>query len=358
MKSPAYEDLKQFCYFSRLSDEALKAMADKLTAGEAAAGTEIIREGESADSFYIISKGEVEISKKTALGLKSVLSVAGEGTGIGEMALLTSLQRTATVTAITDINFYKLKKQDFNEIVRNDSTFFSMLEEKAKDHSNANRFKALQPFALLPPEKMAAIGSKLIERTFARGENIITQGEAGDIYYIIRSGSVSVHKQLFDVDQEKVATLGEGEGFGEEALITDSPRNATVQAAEDTVVWTLSKDDFNGIMKSAFLKEVFPEDIPEKPTLLDVRMNMEYDDEHIPDALNIPLDELRKRYAELDTSKEYYVYCLGGARSASATFLLQSQGFKAKSIKGGLGAWMGPLTGGGTGVHAPSATPT
>ncbi|MBI4844457.1 MAG: cyclic nucleotide-binding domain-containing protein [Nitrospirae bacterium] len=356
------ENLKRYCYFSRLSDDALELLAEKLQIGEAPAGTEIIREGEPAESFYIICYGQVEVSKKTEWGQKSILSVVGEGVGIGEMALLTCSPRTATVTARTDIKFYKLSKEDFNEIVRNDSAFSAMLEEKSRDYSKVNKFKTLQPFALLPAEKMAALTSKLTERKYAPGEKIIFQGEEGDSYYIIKSGRVDVMKLMFDVNPEKVASLGEGEAFGEEALITNSPRNATVQAAEETVVWRLSRDDFNDIMKPSFLREVSQDEIPVKldsgHAILDVRMDMEYEDEHIPDALNIPLDELRKRYSDLDPSKEYYVYCLGGARSASATFLLQSQGFKAKSIRGGLSSWSGPVTGGGTGVHPPSTTPT
>ncbi len=363
MKSPTYEDLKQYCYFHRLSDDALKVLAARLQTGEVPAGTEIIREGEPADSFYFISNGEVEVSKETEFGQRSVLSVVGEGSGIGEMALLTSLTRTATVTAKTDITFFTLSKQDFNEIVSKDSTFSSMLQEKAAGFTRANEFKTLQPFALLPHERMAALTSKLVERTFYVGEHIITQGEEGDIYYIIKSGSVGVFKLMFDIEPEKVAALKEGEGFGEEALITDLPRNATVQASEETVVWMLSREDFDEIMRSAYLDEVFPEDLSDKRegahALLDVRMDMEFNDEHIPDAINIPLDELRKRYDELDPEMDYYVYCLGGARSASAAFLLQGQGFNAKSIKGGIGAWEGPLTeGSSSGIHKPSATPT
>ncbi len=359
MQSPTYETLKQYCYFARLSDESLQSLASKLQVGEAPSGTEIIREGENADSFYLVCNGEVEVSKRTGLGGKSILSIIGAGTGIGEMGLLTSTQRTATVTAITDITYYKLNKEDFNEVVRNDSALYNMLKEKSKGLENANKFRSLQPFALLPPEKMAAITSKLVERTCTQGEDIITQGEKGDKYFIIKSGSADVHKLIFETEPEKVATLKKGEGFGEEALITDSLRNATVKAAEETVVWSLSKNDFDTIMKTSFLHEVFPEDMPKDNSagysLLDVRMDIEFDDEHIPEALNIPLDELRKRYSELDADKEYYVYCIGGARSASATFLLQSQGFKAMSIKGGLSAWEGPLTGSGSGIHPPEA---
>jgi len=231
---------------------------------------------------------------------------------------------------------------------------------KIKSRTHFNQLRNLQPFALLDTKKLDVLIDKLGEKKYAPGEHIIVQGDRGDIYYIIKSGKVVVLKKMLTDEPERVATLEEGQGFGEEALITSSPRNATVQAVDETVVWTLSMCDFICTLKSTFLDEVNPEDVLSKAkeqfNYLDVRMQMEYDEEHIPDAINIPLDELRKRYSELDQSRKYYVYCLVGARSATAAFLMNSQGFNAKSIKGGLLNWPGPVEEGNGNVHTSSAS--
>ena len=186
---------------------------------------------------------------------------------------------------------------------------------------------------------------------------MIKQGDKGYIYYIIKSGRVEVIKKNIDDVPEKVSELEEGEVVGEEALIRDLPRNATVKTLTDTVVWTLAKPDFDEIMKASFLEEVFPEDVIDKEVnYLDVRMPIEYEEEHIPQARLVPMDELRKKYGTLNQNTEYYVYCQSGLRSASAAFLLNSQGFKAKSIKGGLFAWTGPVDEGKReteGIHTP-----
>lgn len=354
-----YKELKRYCYFSYLSDGALEAISKKLGTVELPAGTEIIKEDVPADAFYLVKKGEVEIFKKTKWGQKAKISVVSHGEGFGEMALLTCSPRCCSVTARTDVQLLKLYKTDFEEIVRLDSAFSLMAEKRVQSYSNYNQMKVLQPFALLEPEKMAAILEKLEERKYSKGENIIVQGEKGDVYYIIKSGSVAVLKKMFGDAPEQVATFHEGQGFGEEALITGAPRSATVQAAAETIVWTLSHDNFEEIMKKSFLEEVAAEEIlkKENPAYLDVRMQMEVDEERIPSSVHIPLDELRQRYSELDPSTEYHVYCLLGARSAIAAFLLNSHGFKAKSIKGGLMSWPGPVEGEAAGVHA-AFTPT
>jgi len=159
-----------------------------------------------------------------------------------------------------------------------------------------------------------------------------------------------------------VAVIGSGDGFGEEALVTGDRRNATVRAETDVVVWVLVKSAFDRIMKSTFVKDVFPEDLPEPAeelgeAFVDIRQVPEYQDEHIPGALNIPLRDLRRRYNELDLDREYYVYCASGVRSKSAVFLLNSNGFRASSVVGGLSAWPGAVVSAGPGIHAP-AKPT
>jgi len=81
------------------------------------------------------------------------------------------------------------------------------------------------------------------------------------------------------------------------------------------------------------------EDIPdidtETATLLDVRTSGEHRRGAIPDSTNIPVDELRSRLGELDTSKEIYLYCQVGLRGHVATRMLLQHGFKVKNLSGG-----------------------
>jgi CRP-like cAMP-binding protein len=357
MTQLSFKDLRQYCYFSCLSDGALESVSKKFELVKLPAKTLIIEEGAPADAFYMVCKGEVGVTKKNQWGQTATISVAGHGESFGEMALLTCSPRFCSVTANTDVTLLKLSKSDFEEIVREDSEFAGLMVDRHQRYYRYNDIKTSEPFALLPPEKMSALLDKLKIINCAPGEEIITQGERGDEYYIMKSGKVAVMKKMLTDEAEHVATLEEGQGFGEEALITDSPRNATVKAIDETAVWTLSKADFDSIVKSSFLEEVYPEDIdPETDghiSYLDVRMKMEYEEEYIPGAVNIPLDELRMRYAELDRSKEYYIYCLMGARSATAAFLMSSQGFRARSIKGGFTAWTGSVEQGNDGIHTP-----
>jgi sulfur-carrier protein adenylyltransferase/sulfurtransferase len=76
------------------------------------------------------------------------------------------------------------------------------------------------------------------------------------------------------------------------------------------------------------------------PSLLDVREPWEWQQGHLPDAVLIPLNELERRWGELDTGADWVVYCKSGGRSARACALLSLQGFaRVRNLAGGMDAW-------------------
>ena len=81
-----------------------------------------------------------------------------------------------------------------------------------------------------------------------KGEEIIRQGEIGDKFYLISSGEVSVNVRKGIGGNKKVATLGDGDFFGEMALVTELPRTATVIAESPLELFVLYKRDFKKIL--------------------------------------------------------------------------------------------------------------
>ncbi len=354
-------DLKKYSYFSSLSDGGIEALSKKLGIVNFPAGTVMVEEGAVGDSFFFVNQGRLEVIKKTRHGPDAKLTVIGSGQGFGEMALLTCSVRSSSVRAMTDVTLYELSKADFEDIVLHESAFKDMLGKRVEDYSRYNRVKTLQPFALLEPDKMYALLSRMRRQRFAAGKNIIVQGEKGDYYYIIESGRVAVlQKEKGDQEAKQVAVLGEGDGFGEEALIRNDPRNATCRAIEDTTLCVLDKADFAQVLGSSFLEFVFSEDLDtdtylDKYVIIDTRIPQEYEEEHIHGALSIPLELLRTDFGALDPDKEYITYCTNDARGMVAAFLLRNHGLKAKCLRGGLSGWTGPVVTGHDGVHMPES---
>lgn len=94
---------------------------------------------------------------------------------------------------------------------------------------------------------------------------------------------------------------------------------------------------------SIFIDEFYQKEKKEKLNILDVREVPEYQNGHIPSAINIPLNELGQRLDELDKATEFYVICHSGARSAVACDFLSRQGFKVVNVMGGMSSWKGAV---------------
>jgi len=347
MKPLTSTKLKEYRCFSGLLDDVRDAIAKKLIPVEATEGTQIIREGAPADSFYIICSGEVDIIKSTKWGQAAKIRTLKSGDGFGEMALLTHSSRDTSVIARTRVKLYKILKKDFEQIMQSDAEFTRLMINSFRENHKYNMLKTLQPFALLEPQRMKMLMDRLKERIYLAGENIISEGEDGDRYFVIKSGCVSVKQNRGINDSKQVAVLKDGEGFGEEALIRGKSRNSTVQALDDTTVYILERDDFDEILRNSFIDWDFPEDIledkRERNVFIDTRITPEYKKEHIKGAINIPIEVMREQYEDLDPADEYLTYCTSDSRGLTAAFLMKSMGFKVKAIRGGLSAWDGPV---------------
>ncbi|MFN0302318.1 MAG: cyclic nucleotide-binding domain-containing protein [Burkholderiales bacterium] len=175
-----------------------------------------------------------------------------------------------------------------------------------------------------------------------RGVAVVHEGDAGDYYYVIESGRAEVTRKVGGVAM-KLAQLKSGDAFGEEALLSDIRRNATVMMVADGSLFRLSKAHFDEMLRAPLLREVPG---PEAKAIvarggqwIDVRYPSEYQFDRLPDALNIPLGEVRNAPRILDPGREYVVYCQTGRRSAAAAFLLAQRGLNTYVLAGGLAAF-------------------
>ncbi len=343
-------DLRKYKYFSTLAEDTLGLLSAKFFVVDFPARMEVIKEGTPGDFFYFIKSGRLEVTKTTKTGQEAKLAIITSGQGFGEMSLLTGSTRFCSVRTLTAATLYRLSKKDFEEIIGTETAFKNMLLKKAGEYSEYNKIKVLQPFALLEPDRMYAILSRMIEKTYSLGEDIIVQGEKGDFYYVIKSGRVAVlQKKKGEQETKQLAVLGAGDAFGEEALIRSDPRNATCRAIEETTVYALDKVDFAQVMQAAFIDNIFVEDLStenylDKYVVIDARVPKDYEAEHIKGAINIPMEVLRTKYDELDRAKSYITYCsINDSRGMTSAFLLKNNGFNAKCLRGGVSSWEGPV---------------
>ena len=113
----------------------------------------------------------------------------------------------------------------------------------------AETIRSIPLFSGLSREDIAKILGKLEEKSFAAGATIFSQGEKGDSFYLTQSGAVQVVLESAGGRSESIAVLGPQEWFGEMALLSGEPRSATIRAVKDTIVWRLSREDWDELIE-------------------------------------------------------------------------------------------------------------
>jgi CRP-like cAMP-binding protein/rhodanese-related sulfurtransferase len=197
-------------------------------------------------------------------------------------------------------------------------------------------------FRNLPPANIEALLNRLEPIMVLAGDVIIRQGDAGDYFYMIDSGVAMVTRNPDnDEDSIEMAELNPGDTFGEAALISNNPRNATVSMMSDGVLLRLSKQDCINLLKQPNLQWYDFSKAQEKVSggtarWIDVRLPTEFQRSHLPDTINIPMRDLHKQAHALDHSVSYICYCETGRRSSAAAFVLKQYGLQTSVLQDGL----------------------
>lgn len=198
-------------------------------------------------------------------------------------------------------------------------------------------------FSQLPSANIEEMFRRMSQVSVQAGQTVITQGAEGDYYYLIEEGAAEVSRtSATSITPTVLAELHAGDAFGEEALVSDNKRNATVTMKTDGTLLRLNKTDFLELLKAPLISQIAyiraEQLVSAGAVWMDVRFPSEYRFDHIPDALNVPLNEIRTLTDSLDKGKQYIVYCQTGRRSSAAAFILVQHGFKAYVLEGGLKA--------------------
>lgn len=194
-------------------------------------------------------------------------------------------------------------------------------------------------FSQLPPAHIDELLRRFERIEAKKGEVIIREGAEGDYYYLVETGKCQVERAVGGVSMT-LAELKSGDAFGEEALVSEARRNATVTMKTEGSLLRLSKQDFDLLLREPLLHLIRMEQAEQKvlngAQWIDVRYTSEYQHDKLPGAINIPLSEIRDALGALDMAKEYVVYCQSGRRSSAAAFLLAQRGYHVYLLEGGL----------------------
>jgi CRP-like cAMP-binding protein len=303
-------------------------------------GHVLFEEGSTdSDAFYVLAGDVALASKKT--GASRIVSGASEE---AKYSLANLKPRQYTGKTRTAARILRADSQYLDTLLTWDQvTGIEVTEFEGDESDTAWMRRLLESKALLrlPSANIQKLFLRFEEVPIKAGQIVIRQGDKGDYYYVIKQGRCRV-VQKPDAQQKMVALadLAAGDGFGEQALLSDAPRNATIAALSDGALMRLAKADFDTLLKEPLLEQVSDKEamarVQAGAGLIDVRLESEYQRASLKGSLNIPLAQLRQKAGSLDAGRQYIVYCDTGRRSSAAAFLLSERGFNVALLKDGI----------------------
>lgn len=338
--------IKRLQPIGALSDDSLRELLPLSKKKAFSRGVDPISTTDWAGSVVYLARGELKVDGTD--GTKQVL-VGGSGRAL--MPICRDGNRPLSTRAITDIELIGFVEDPLDVLVTWGQLAMPDSGRQGgvvdvPDWRQMSGMFAVQnltqgAFASLPPANIAPLLQRFVRYSVKRGDVIVKQGDEGDYYYLIERGRCKVTRDVAGVSVE-LAELTEGDAFGEEALVADALRNATVAMKTDGVLLRLAKLDFITLLREPLLHRLAPAEarrrVGQGAVWIDVRFSAEFRQDGVPGAINIPLNEIRQAATALDTTKEYIVYCQTGRRSSAAAFLLSQRGVRTSLLDGGLKA--------------------
>ena len=336
--------LRQFSPLGGMKKDNLAALARKVQLRTADPGQFLFHEGAAFKQAIWVVSGVVELYE----GGRLTGAVTG-GTPQARDALCPEAPRRFTARAVDEVNYLAIDSELLDVMITWDQTGtyeVSDIQSQLTTASEADwmsvllRNRALQR---LPAQNLQTLFQRMERLPVKAGDVLIRQGEAGEFFFTLIDGRCVVTRETpLNADGIKLAEFSAGESVGEEALISDLPRSATVTMLTDGAVMRLHKRDFLELLGAPLIERVdfagAQARIAAGAIWLDVRLPADYQSLAIEGAINIPLYFLRLKLGALDPRRQYVVYCSDGRRSAAAAYILTERGFSATVLDQGMAA--------------------
>ncbi len=333
--------LRNYSPLDGLKRDNLAALARKVQVRELSPGQMLFKEGDTEKRTIYVVSGTLDLVD----GSKLVGSVEG-GTELARNPVAPVYPRRVGARARDRVQFISIDSDLLDVMLTWDQTgTYEVSELQGQDEESTEDWMTMllqtKAFHKIPPANIQPIFMRMQQINYKSGDVILKQGAEGDYFYVLIRGRALVTRETpLSKDGIKLAELEVGDTFGEEALISDAKRNATVTMQTDGSVMRLGKEDFKKLLNEPMLDWVSrdqAEDIVrDGGQWLDVRLPSEFENQHLDGAINIPLYFIRLKISTLDQDRKYVVCCDTGRRSSAGAYILSERGYQAYVLQGGI----------------------
>jgi len=336
--SKEMERLRALVPLHTLPEESLAELLEGSVFESVARGKMLIQQGDTDQQNVYLLKGSVAL-----LSDKTVIERIRAGSDTARFPLAHQLPRKHSVRAESAVQIVRIDSRRLSDLLAHTRTVdyqVADFDEAAEDDWMGMLLQS-RVLQQVPAANIQQVMINVEQVEVTEGEDLIRQGDPGDFYYMLTRGRAVVRR---DNDDGKgpcdLATLGPGDAFGEEALLSDAPRNSSVTMLEDGEVLRLAKEHFLQLMHNPLLDRLdmraAQARVEQGAIWLDLRSSEEYEESHLPGAINYPFESLRYQSSSLSPDQHYVLYSNTSGRAMAGAFLLLERDFDVSVLEGGI----------------------
>ncbi|MEC9407606.1 MAG: cyclic nucleotide-binding domain-containing protein [Pseudomonadota bacterium] len=323
-----------------LRPENQRDLYRKLAPRKLKAGSYLFRAGDANTECFYLVEGEIALEDESGKRIKTITP----DSDAAKHRIAHQTPRSVSARCLDAVTVIGIDNSLLDVLLTWDQTGSFEVNEltggPAPTESDdwMTRLLQLPTFQMIPPGNLQTLFMRLETVAYKANDIVVKQGDIGDYFYVIDSGHCMVTRESPTHPKPiKLADLGPGASFGEEALIADTTRNATVTMMSDGELLRLSKDDFRSLLHRSMTRQISQDEADklvaeQAAEIIDVRLPSEFKLRHIEGAINLPLYLLRMKLSSLDKRTPYVVYCDSGRRSSVAAFIMTQKGFNVQVL--------------------------
>ena len=324
--------IQRFVPFDELTESALETLRPHFRAYQVEPRKIVFKRGQADDECHFLVSGELDLADEQF----RVTKVYGDDVeNFLALDASHSIHRCAAISQ-TACQLIALKRSHFELI----STWISLAQSQPAADT-LDWLEALLTsnlFSRIPPANIQKLITSFHSKPVSLGDVIIHEGEEnGSECYVIKQGNALVSRKV-NGQVETIAALTHGALFGEDALISNLPRNATITMSSDGELMAIAKEDFDTLLKQPVLHYISDNELAALITdgdtgtvIVDVRQEYESAAAPIHRARAIPLAQLRHRLHEL--AKDFIYVLVGGRRAEAAAYIFHEAGYDARVLR-------------------------
>lgn len=210
--------------FRDLNEDSVEVIIEQMKLFEFDMGSTVYKLGSIANNFYVVASGKLEV-----LAGSQRISLLKRGECFGEQALSHHGQRNTTVRTLEYVELWGLDRIAFRKAVE--------AWIKANYEENLRFINSVKLFSCLTPQQKSVLVEALSSHRFESNQVIVRENEPGDLFFLIKEGTVACTQQGTEIRR-----MTRGEFFGEQALLYDTLRTATVTALSTVKCASIGRD--------------------------------------------------------------------------------------------------------------------